>query len=225
MNRLAVALGIVGMALAAAAPASAKPVTRAGVPVDALTPDGMERLAVRAPSRPGLPVRLTYAGEGAAEPELLVDVVVAADARGAHAALLRFSRGVARELDALPGVGDEAYATPGLVAFARDNVMIAVRRVAGTRDPHAIAVEAEAVVAAAPLGTPDAAPVTARMPSSLRVGRAEALSLPDAVLAATVRAVGPAAVRRDAAGWRITRTGPGDVGVEVVAVDELLRVR
>ncbi len=214
-----IAIAVVAVA-ALAAPAFAKPLVRAGVPVDSLTPDGMQRLAVRVPVMDGQPVRLTF---GADKAEILVDVFVAASADDAREALEHWRHQLSREIDPVAGVGDVAYGSQNLIVFAQDNIMIAVRRVSGAADVPTVAGDALAAVKAAPTGSPTAKVVTARVPE-LVTGNAEVLTLSRAVLASRVTADGPATVRKTRAGWRITRRHVGDVSVRVVAVDELLRV-
>lgn len=216
-RRIAIAVVLVA---AMAAPALAKPKLRAGVPVDSLTPAGMQRLAVRVPVVDSQPVRLTYGTEKA---EILVDVVVAATAADAREALEHWRHQLSREIDAVTGVGDVAYGSANLVAFAQDNIMIAVRRVSGTADIGTVAADALAAAEAAPKGSPVAETVTAAVPT-LATGKAATLSLSRGVLAARVSADGPATVRKTRTGWRLFRKRAGDVRVRVVAVDELLRV-
>jgi len=214
-----IAITVVALAVMAA-PAFARPTLRAGVPVDSLTPDGMQRLAVRVPVVDSQPVRLTY---GVDKAEILVDVFVAASAQDAREALEHWRHQLSREIDAVADVGDVAYGTPSLIAFAQDNVMVAVRRVSGSADVATLAADALAAVKAAPTGSPSATPVTARVPELIE-GKAQALALSRDALAVRVFAQGPATVRKTRAGWRITRNRAGAVSLVVVAVDEQLRV-
>lgn len=213
---------VVGMMLLVASVASAaKEKTRAGVPVESLTPAGMTRLSVSAPMASGLPVRLVYGS--ARKPEVIIDVLVAADAATARSKLDRWRRTVAITPDSASGIGDVAFAGEGLVGFARANVMVIVRRVAGKADVMDVALAAEAAVDAAPAGSAKMAAVQPRVPA-LAVGESAVVSLPADLIAADVRVAGPATVRRQKqGGWRITRTGQGAIAVTVRAVDGLLR--
>lgn len=218
MRRLLLMLGLVVAALPARA---GEPVVKGGVAVDALTPPGMARLSVAAPARAGLPARLVF---GRNAPEVVMEVVVAPSADGARAAVERWLRHAANPPEPTAQVGDVGYAGAGVVVFARANVMVAVRRVAGDTDVLDVALGAEAAIDAAPAGRAEAAAVKVRLPASLAVGRAAPLALEGDVLAARVTARGPATVRRDAGGgWRLTRTGQGQIAVDVVGVDGRLR--
>jgi hypothetical protein len=183
----------------------------------------MERVSVRVPAVETQPVRLRYAVAGADEPSVLVDVVVADSAAAAREAVDLYLHQLSRELDPVAGVGDVAYGSDTLLVFAEDNIMIAVRRVAGGADVASIAKRAVAAVKAAPRGAPEVEAVTAAVPKSL-ARKPQSLTLSRAVLAADLRVEGPARVRKQGAAWNIARTGEGDVRVRVTAVDELLRV-
>jgi len=224
MTRTSTFLCAAAALAALVATADARPVVRAGVPADSLTPADMDRVRVRAPSVPGQPVRLTYAAAGTTRAQVLIDVVVAADGGEAKQALTHWRHQLTRELDPVAGIGDEAYGTGGSVAFVRDNVMIAVRCVGGSADVTAIAVDAARAVAAAPTGRPRATASSVAVPRALAVGEAFELAPPAGALAADLRTSGPVRARRTATGWRLTRTGDGAVDVTLVAVDELLRV-
>jgi hypothetical protein len=157
----------------------------------------------------------------------LLDVVVADDAAAARAALERWRNGAARELPAVTGLGHAACGTTTAVGFARDNIMIAGRRVAGDADVAAIARAADRAVAAAATGSPFARPAAPARLDDLAVG-ATAIVAPavlPAVLAAELSVRGPARARRTGtAGWRVTRTGAGRVTTAITLVDDRLRV-
>jgi len=214
MKRLCLAL-LVWLAPAAAA------AQIAGVPVDALTPDGLERIDVAVPERASHGVRLTYAAAGQATPALRIDVLVAADARAAADAAAWFEQTVAGELPALAGLGDDARGDGGLVALLRDNVFVVVRSIDGRGgDCRARAAAIDATLRAAPRG-----PATSRARVSVPAlaPGLTAVQLPDAVLAAHVAASGSAAARRTRAGWAVLRRGDGAWSVRVLAADRLLR--
>lgn len=201
--------------------AAAEPVVHGGVDVETLTPAGMQRLSVTAPTEPGRPVRLVY-GRGSA-PELLVDVRVAPDAAGARAALAARLRAVTSpppEAD----LGDAGLGDAGFAAFARDNVFVSVHRVAGDADALAVARAMDAAVRAAPAGAPALAPAERRFYDDAQLGeRPVAVEFPEGLLAAQLEVCGPAYARRTAGGWVVVRTGPGAVTVRVLGVDRRLR--
>ena len=224
MRTSAIVLGVCSLALALAAPAIARPVMRQGVPVEALTPVGLERVRVRVPRAEGQPVRLTYAAAGTRRAQVLIEVVVGADAEQARVALEHWRHQLARDLPVVDGVGDEAYGTSASIAFVRDNVMVAVRRVDGEADILELATTADAAVMGAPRGRPTPARLEVAVPPTLARGEDVDVAAPSDVLAADVRVEGPARVRRTRDGWRLSRTADGAVRVRMVAVDGLLRV-
>ena len=197
---------------------------KAGVAVDALTPPGMVRVRVVAPASPTLPVRLVYRERAEKRPALLVDVWIGDSDAAARATLKRWRGHWSLEPAPAHGIGDAGFAAPGALAFCRHNIAISVRRVAGAADVEQLARSYVAAVDAAPTGSPRAAPATAIVPEPLRAGRGQPLRLSGSALAVEVSGRGPVAIRRTARGWRIRRTGPGRVALQVIAVDERLRV-
>lgn len=209
------------LALAWLAPALAS-AQLAGVPIDALTPEGMERVDVSVPEHEGHGVRLDFAPEGEGEPRatLRVDVLVAPSARAAIEAADWHERTITGELAAIPGLGDRARGGPSIVVLVRDNVFVVVRRIAPQVDcvPHAIAIDA--ALEAAPRGAPRSALRLAIPP--LAEGLTP-LQLPAGVAGAHVLATGSASARRTRAGWAVVRRGAGPWSVTVHACDALLR--
>lgn len=193
----------------------------AGVPVDALTPDGLERVDVSVSELANHGVRLTYAPAGQRAASLRIDVLVAPDARTAADAAAWFEQTVAGDLPPLTGLGDDARGDAGLIALRRDNVFVVVRSIDGRGgDCRAHAAAIDAALRAAPRGRP-AADATLAIPA-LEPGLTP-LQMPDAVLAAHVHASGSAAARRTRTGWSVLRRGDGPWSVRVVAADRLLR--
>jgi hypothetical protein len=202
--------------------AAAEPVVHGGVAVDELTPAGMQRLSVTGPTAPDRPVRLVYGR--AASPELLVDVLVGRDAEAARAALEARLRTVTSPPPET-ALGDEGRGDVGFAAFVRDNVFVSVHRVAGEADALAVARAIDAVVVAAPAGTPTAEPSGRQSYDDAQLGeRPVPVEFPDGLLAAQLEVCGPAYARRTADGWVVVRTGPGTVTVRVIGVDRRLRV-
>jgi hypothetical protein len=198
------------------------PVVHGGVPVDALTPEGLERLSVSAPSAVGRPVRIVYGANDA--PQVLMDVLVAADAPRARAAIEEWRRAVVRP-PAPAALGDVGYGEGPLQAFARDNVFVAVHRVDGDADAAAIAAQADAAILAAPPGRPTADPVPVRRYEDGQSGAPPLpIEVPEGLLAAGIEVCGKAYARRTPEGWVLVRTGPGPVTVRVIGVDRMLRV-
>ncbi|MBN1771687.1 MAG: hypothetical protein JXB32_10525 [Deltaproteobacteria bacterium] len=201
--------------------AAAEPVVHGGVAVDELTPAEMQRLSVTAPTEAGRPVRLVY-GRGTT-PELLVDVRVAADADGARAALAARLRTVTSPPPEA-ALGDAGLGDAGFAAFVRDNVFVSVHRVAGEADALAAARAMDAVVVAAPEGSPALEPGGRRWYDDAQLGeRPLPVEFPQGLLAAQLEVCGPAYARRTGDGWVVVRTGPGTVTVRVLGVDRLLR--
>ena len=208
--------------LVPAAVFAGEPVIRGGVPVEALTPAGMQRLSVEAPTAAGRPVRLSFGASGTAE--VVMEVLVAADAAGARAALDDWKR----TLQLVPpaeALGDAGYGGGSTHGFVRDNVFAMVRRVAGEADAAAIAAQVDAAIQAAPAGEPtlDAMPTQAFDDAQLGADPVP-LAFASGLIAANVSVCGPAYARRTAAGWVLVRTGPGAVTVRVTGVDAFLRV-
>jgi hypothetical protein len=205
----------------AAAASAGEPVVRGGVPVDSLTPAGMQRLSVVAPTAVGRPVRLTFGS--ADRPEVLIDVLVAPDASTARAALDDWLRTVVNR----PGpeaLGDVGYGEGTLFGFVRDNVLVAVHKVAGEADAAAIAAQADAAVQAAPAGETQAAGVPEQRFDDEQLGQVpQPIVFPSGWIAANVSVCGPGYARHTAGGWVVVRDGPGVVTVRVTGVDDRLR--
>ncbi len=235
MRTFLLAVAAVG---ALAAPAAAKTVVRSGVPIDSLTPEGLTRGDVVAPAAEGLPVRIAYAGADG-KPAVVIDVLVAADAAGARAALETTRRGVSRAEAATErsDLGDVGFGAGRIAGFAKDNVMIVVRRVAGSAQAEDLAAAALAAVEAAPTDKHartvvrlSSAPVVtiaggaatgAREVARMSVGG----SAGSEVVAARVVATGAGHARmRSATEWSLVRTGEGVIQVSVRIVDSMLRV-
>jgi hypothetical protein len=212
---------MVAVWIAAAAALAGEPVVRGGVAVDSLTPAGMQRLSVVAPSAAGRPARLTFGS--ADRPEVLLDVLVAPDAFTARAALDDWLRTVVNR----PGpaaLGDVGYGEGTLFGFTRDNVLIVVHKVAGEADAAAIAAQADAAVRAAPAGETQAAGVPEQRFDDEQLGeRPQPIAFPSELIAANVSVCGPGYARRTADGWVVVRNGPGVVTVHVTGVDDRLR--
>jgi hypothetical protein len=210
------------LTLAIAATAHAQTV-RAGVDVAALL-SGMDLLEVRAPERAGEAVRLLVAPNGAQSAEVVVDVLVGADAAAAKGELASQLRGVAGDVPQVR-LGDEGYADEGFAAFARDNVAIAIRRMAGALDVRRLATRMDAVVTAAPGGSTRAS-VRAQVPdvSAMARGEVQRVVAPADALAMSVIGSGDVRTRRTREGFVLERTGDGAASVRVIVVDMRLRV-
>ena len=193
---------------------------RAGVPVDSVTPAGLERIEVNVPEHEQNGVQLFFAPPGRALAEVRVDVIVASSHREAIAAMSFFEQTVANELPLVRGVGDEARGDAGLAVLVRDNVFVVVHRLAGNRDALAIARALDAEIERAPRGGA-VSPVRLSIPEPGE--GANPLQLPEGVLEAYVVAGGSAAARRTSRGWVLTRQGSEPATVSVVACDRLLR--
>jgi hypothetical protein len=198
---------------------------RAGVPVEALTPPGMHLDDVRVPDRSDMPTRLVFVRDGQGRSQIVMSVSVT-ESQSRAASLLGWQRETASgELAALPAltVGDVAFAADGFIAFARHNVCITLRQVRGADDLPAMARQLAAAIDAAPTGSPDGS-IRASLPSNTSRAVPAALVFHGDVLAAHVRVIGAATVRRDSAGrWLLTRTGNGPILVSVHALDRRLR--
>ncbi len=219
------ALAVVVLATSRPGAAGAtEPGVHAGLPVDWIAPPGLTRLFVTAPSAVGLPVRLSYGAPGASHADLIVDVLVAPSVAGARAALGRWRERLTGVADAVSGLGDEAFGGPTHVAFARANVFVVVRRLDGIADAIAIAGDVSRAIDAAPLGQPVARLPRVEVSRTLALGAPAPLVLGGDVIAASVTAEGPAAVRQTPTGWAVTRTADGPIRVQVISVDSSLRV-
>jgi hypothetical protein len=208
--------------LVPAAVFAGEPVIHGGVPVDALTPAGMQRLSIEAPTAAGRPVRLSFGASGTAE--VVMEVLVAADAASARAALDDWKRTMQL---APPGeaLGDAGYGGGTTHGFVRDNVFAMVRRVAGEADAAAIAAQVDAAIKNAPAGDPTLAAVAVQSFDDAQLGADPVpLAFASGLIAANVSVCGPAYARRTAAGWVLVRTAPGAVTVRVTGVDVFLRV-
>ena len=208
---------------ALSAPAAAKKGdVHGGVRATALAPSGLTVGDVEAPLAAGLPARVTFV-DAQGRGELVADVLVAASPADARAALAGWKDKLARADVPAASVGDESYGSGALIGFAQDNIMIAVRRVRGSRDVVAVAEHMAAAVIASPAGKTVAQSVRPKV-GDLREGVPARVSVPADYIGARFGVSGPAVLRRDAEGWLITRTGAGTIQVSVVAVDAFLRV-
>jgi hypothetical protein len=199
-----------------------EPVVHGGVPVEALTPVGMQRLSIEAPSAAGRPVRLSFGASGTAE--VVMEVLVASDAAGARAALDDWKRTLQHAPPA-EALGDAGYGGGATHGFVRDNVFAMVRRVAGEADAAALAAQVDAAIKNAAAGDPSLAAVPVQSFDDAQLGEAPVpLAFASGLIAANVSVCGPAYARRTAEGWVLVRTGPGAVTVSVTGVDAFLRV-
>ena len=221
----AVALAVVGVSISIAERARAD-VVRAGVDVESLVPAGMVRREVVAPDVAGMPARLVLSAANDAQPQLLVDVLVAADTAHARVAFEWSRRTLAREVGAPTAiVGDVAVATSNVVAFARDNIAVRIHRVGGAADVLAVARLIDAAILAAPRGAPSASAVDVRF-ADPQVGSAVPVRIAGDAIAVelTVADERIATVRRTATGWLLVRRAAGRIAIHSVAVDSRLRV-
>ena len=199
-----------------------EPAAHGGVPLESLTPPGMQRLSIEAPSAPDRPVRLTYGAE--ASVEVRVEVLVGRDGAEARAALEDWKRTLVRSPAAVE-LADGGYGEGPLWGWVRDNVFVAVHLVDGQADAAAIAAHVDEAVKAAPAGEATAAAVPDRVYDDGQPGETPLpLSFPAGLVAASVRVCGPGYARRTRDGWVLVRTDPGAVTVRVLGVDALLRV-
>ena len=203
--------------LASPALASAQ---RGGVPVDSVTPAGLERIEVNVPEREQNGVQLFFAPHGQTRAEVRIDVLVAPSHREATEAMRFFEETAAGELPNVTGLGDEARGDAGIVALVRDNVFVVVRRIGGGHDALAIARVLDLVIEAVPRSAPGS-PVRLAIPELVQ--GVQLLQLPEGVLEAHVVAGGSASARRTGRGWVLTRHGSEPFTVSVVACDRMLR--
>lgn len=193
---------------------------RAGVPVDSVTPAGLERIDVNVPEHEQNGVQLFFAPHGQARAEVRIDVLVASTHLEATARMRFFEQTVAGELPFVGGIGDEARGGASLAALVRDNVFVVIHRIGGVRDALAIARSLDAVILSAPRGGVDS-PVRLSIP---QLGEGvQPLQLPEGVLEAHVVAGGSASARRTSRGWVLVRNGAEPATVSVVACDRMLR--
>ncbi len=212
------------LAVLAVAPTSASAQAHAGIDVNVVVPADMEIVDVVVPDRPESPLRLSLGPQAEGRTELIVDVWVTADARGAAAAYQRALLSLTGEVSAAPGLGDRGVADDGFAAFARDNVTIAIRRARGARDVRAFAAHLDGAIRAAPVGTAHATG-SLQLPAldAMSPGDTATISLPRWVLDATLLAEGDATVRRTRTGWLVTRTGSGPAHIDAHVADLRLR--
>ena len=211
---------LLGSALGAAH--AEEPAAHGGVPLESLTPPGMQRLSIEAPSAPDRSVRLSYGSE--ASVRVRVEVLIGRDGAEARAALEDWRRALVRPPGAVE-LGDGGYGEGPLWGWVRDNVFAAVRIVDGEADGAAIAAHVDEAVKAAPAGEATAAAVPDRVYDDGQPGETPLpLSFPAGLVAASVRVCGPGYARRTRDGWVLVRTDPGAVTVRVLGVDALLRV-
>jgi hypothetical protein len=182
----------------------------------------MDLITVRIPSA-GEPVRLGFRETNGTR-MVILDVLVAPGAKEARAALAKWKRGLTRVPPAVSGVGDEAYGEARAYAFARDNIMVAVR-VTGDLDARAVIESAAGAVDGAPAGKPVTTPISLEFPARLQSGEHTSISLPSDVLEAQITTTGSATARRHGEQWVVFRTGNEPVSLKVRAVDTLLRAR
>lgn len=189
------------------------------VSVEEVTPPGWVLIDVDVPEHESAPVRLRFAPEGQARTELLVDVLIAGDRRGAHDAARGLRETTAGELGEVQGVGDAAAGDAGFVAFVRGEVFVVVRRIGGSHDAIAIARRIDASL----LQRREVALPRAFVQVPARIETVAPIQLGPEVLGAHVSVEGPGLARRTADGWLVARSGPGPLTVRVVAFDRHLR--
>jgi hypothetical protein len=189
------------------------------VPVARVTPPSFELVDVDVPDLESEPVRLRFAPAGQRRAELLVDVRIAGDRRGAQDAAQWLRETTAGPLRALEGIGDAAAGDAGFVAFVRDEVFVVVRRIGGAHDAVAIARGLDAAL----LERIDAPLPGAFVRVPTQVEASAPIVLSPEILAAHVLVEGPGLARRTPAGWTIARTGAGPLAVRVIAFDRGLR--
>lgn len=223
MRRLALTMAAALAAVPFAAPASAQ--VREGVSARALLPAALRLVDVDVPEEPHAPVRLYYATEADQRASLLADVLVGASPEDARAAMAELVRTTSGALGAPAGAPAGAVGDDELVAFARDNVFVALRSLSRSHDLAALARHASAAIAAARPGPPPTAASSAHVARDPQVGEAVPIVLSAPALAAHVTARGPGYARRTPSGWVLARTAEGPIDLAVVVVDELLRRR
>ncbi len=209
--------------LALGLPATASAQARDGVDVNGLVPAGLAVMDVVVSDVAGAPLRIALAPPGQTRAALVVDVAVAPDAARARAAFDHWRRLLQVEPPTVGHVGDSAEGDRDVAALVRDNVFVAVRRVAGGTSALSELRRADAAILAAPahgLRGP-----VFRMPrsSGAPIGTPVRLSIPGAPYATFLTATGDATVRRTPAGWVLTRTGQGAFQVLGIGCDRRLR--
>lgn len=189
------------------------------VSVERVTPPGFVLVDVDVPALESEPARLRFAPEGQRRAELLVDVRIASDRRGAHDAARWLRETTAGQLGELEGLGDAAAGDAGFVAFVRDEVFVVVRRIGGAHDARSIARGIDhALLERRELPLPRA---FVEVPP--QVDGTAPIQLAPEIVGAHVTVEGPGLARRTPSGWLIERSGPGPLTVRVVAFDRHLR--
>jgi len=195
---------------------------RAGIPVELLTPPATQLVDVQLSAVADQPVRLAYAPRDGAGSRVYLDVYVAPDEAGAHAALERERESVAGTFEAQAGLGDHAYGDGDLIAFCRDNIFVAIRA-AGGLDMLDWAHTLDQAIQRSVVGTPRASASLGRMPA-LRPGQAPVHhEFPNEVLGSMVLANGMSTARRTARGWLLSTPSGEAASFEVRLVDRRLR--
>ncbi|MBI5489405.1 MAG: hypothetical protein HY905_18880 [Deltaproteobacteria bacterium] len=213
---------IILLGLAPAGALADGPAAHGGVPLDTLTPSGMQRLSIEAPAAAGRPVGLTFGEAGT--PEVRMEVFIGRDGAEARAVLEDWRRTLVRPPPEAE-LGDGGYGEGPLWGWVRDNVFVAVQRVAGEADAEAIAARVDEAVKAAPAGAATAAVIPERVLDDAQLGDDPLpLPLPSGLVAARVQVCGPGYARSTRDGWVLVRTDPGVVTVRVLGVDDRLRV-
>ena len=195
---------------------------RAGVPVEVLTPPGTQLVDVQLSAVADQPVRLAYAPRDGEGSRVYLDVYVAPDEAGAHAALERERESVAGIFEARSGLGDYAYGGGDLIAFCRDNVFMVIRSARG-HDMLSWAHALDEVIQRSAVGSPRASATLTRMPD-VSPGQASVHhEFPNQVLGSMVLAHGASMARRTERGWRLSAPVGEAAAFEVRLVDRRLR--
>ncbi len=207
-------------------------VVHAGLPIEALPSEGTTLGEIVVPDVDTLPIRVVI--EAQQRPVLLVDVLVGRDTTAARDALRRFRRSLSRNPETVEGLGDEAYGGEQVIAFARDNVFVALRSISGARLPGERAVERrghvmsdarriDRAIQASPPGDPRARGLTLIAVDDPQHDEPAPFLPRGEVLAASVRVHGPGYARNGRSGWMLVRTGEGAIAAHVLAIDRYLR--
>lgn len=190
---------------------------------EAVAPAGMDRVEVRVPDDPRIPVRLLYAPRGQTRAQVWVDVLVAdsaddAAARAEWLARTSSSAGLAPVAD----VGDRAWGDGGMVVFVRGETVAAVRVLSDAHDALAIARRVDGALTAA-RGAAAPAP-RARLEGNPGADTPARVLFEGDVVGAHVVASGDAYARRSHDGWVVVRTGEGAFEVQAFVAGPDLRV-
>ena len=219
------------LAVSSTAPSTAAAQVRAGVDASAIVPEGYSLVSVTAPDELALPVRVVIAPDARPSERVLVHVRVleseaAARAFFADRAEWRTSHSAMPRTD----VGEVAWGTAatgasGMVAFARDNVVVEVLITGEDAqcDAMPIALHVDRAIAAAPVGS-TRSELAAPVPQlSREVGSSARITMPAGAIAMDVRVSGDAVARRVGDAWLVSVTGEGAWEVSVAIVDAHLR--